>query len=74
MCVDIRRGIDSAVPKPNLYVLQRDAVGIEQAGAAVPEIVKPNTPHPVFLQHFRKASGEHVRADEIAKYVYVDVV
>ena len=55
-------------------VLERDAVGRQEAGAGVPEIVETDVPQAVILQQAHKAVAEHVRGDEAARAVHTAAV
>lgn len=58
--VDIRRGGKVAVAQPLLNVLEGNAVGQQQAGTAVTQIMKPHLRHPVFcyvLRNDRTTAG-----------------
>ena len=60
MGVDVRRGGKVAVPQPLLNVFEGDAVGQQQAGAAMAKIMKPHLRHPVFcyvLRNDRTTAG-----------------
>ena len=69
MGVDVRRGGEVAVSQPLLNVFERHAVGQQQAGAAMPEIVIPDLPHPLRLEQLRKALCDVVRLDQIANLI-----
>ena len=72
--VDIAGGGDVAVAKPLLNVFQGNAVGIEQAGTGMPQIVEADFLHPVALQNQREMLGQEARRDELSHLVDVDVV
>ena len=74
MGVNIAGRGDVAVPQPLLDVLESDAVGIEQTGAAVPEIVEADVPQTVLLQKSRKGLGEIVGLHELAYLVHIHIV
>ena len=50
MCINVACRADVAVPQPLLNLLQAHAIGIEQAGAAMAQIVKADTLHLVCYQ------------------------
>ena len=54
MGVDVRRGGEVAMAQPLLNVLERHAVGQQQAGTAVTQIVKAHPAQAVALQKFWK--------------------
>ena len=74
MGVDVAGGTDVAVSKPLLNIFQGNAVGIEQAGTGMPQIVEADFLHPVALQNQRKVLGQKARRDELAHLIDVDVV
>ena len=74
MGVNITGRGDIAVPQPLLDVLESDAVGIKQTGAAVPEIVETDVPQTVLLQKSRKGLGEIVGLHELAHLVHIHIV
>lgn len=72
--VDVAGGGDVAVTKPLLNILQGNAVGIEQAGAGMPQIMEADFLHPVALQNQREMLGQEARRDELAHLVDIDIV
>lgn len=72
--VDIAGGADVAVTKPLLNIFQGNAVGIEQAGAGMSQIMEADFLHPVALQNQRKVLGQEARRDELAHLVDIDIV
>ena len=58
MRVDVAGGADVAVTQPFLNVLQGHAVGVEQAGAGVAQIVEADAPQAVLLQEGREGLGQ----------------
>jgi len=56
--VDVRRGGKIAVPQPLLNVLEENAVGQQQAGTAVTQIVKAHPAQAVVLQEFWECRGQ----------------
>ena len=71
--VDIAGGADVAVTKPLLNIFQGNAVGIEQAGAGMSQIMEADFLHPVALQNQRKVLGQEARRDEPAHLVDIDI-
>lgn len=60
MGVDIRRSGEVAVSQPLLNILEGNAVGQQQAGAAVAQIVKAHLRYPLFcyvLRNDRTTAG-----------------
>lgn len=72
--VDVAGGGDVAVTKPLLNIFQGNAVGIEQAGAGMPQIMEADFLHPVALQNQREMLGQEARRDELAHLVDIDIV
>ena len=72
--VDVAGGADVAVTKPLLNILQGNAVGIEQAGTGMPQIVEADFLHPIALQNQREMLGQEARRDELAHLVDIDIV
>ena len=70
MGVDIRRGGKVAVPQPLLNVLEGDAVGQQQAGTAVTQIVKAHPAQAVALQKFRKCVGQVLHPHPLPQLVH----
>ena len=74
MGIDIAGCADIAVPQPLLNLLQAHAIGIEQTGAAMAQIVKADTLHLVCDQKIREMLAQKVGADAPAHRVYIDIV
>lgn len=70
MGVDVRRGGKIAVPQPLLNVLEGNAVGQQQAGTAVTQIVKAHPAQAVALQKLRKRVGQVVHPHPLAQLVH----
>ena len=70
VAVNIRRRADVAVPKPVLNLLQRHAVGQQQAGAAVSEVVKAHPAQAVTLQEFWECRGQIIGPHPLAQLVH----
>lgn len=49
--VDVAGGADVTVTRPLQNVLQGNAVGIEQAGTGMPQVMEADFLHPVALQN-----------------------
>ena len=58
MGVDVRRGGEVAMAQPLLNVLEGNAVGQQQAGTAVTQIVKAHPAQAVVLQEFWECRGQ----------------
>ena len=70
MGVDIRRGGEVAVAQPLLNVFERHAVGQQQAGAAVSEVVKAHPAQAVVLQEFWECRGQIIGPHPLAQLVH----
>ena len=56
--------------QPLLNVLEGNAVGQQQAGAAMAKIMKPHLRHPVFCYVLRKVLRQIVRAHALAQLIH----
>lgn len=60
--------------EPFLNILQRNTVGIQQAGAAVAKIVKTNLFQIVLSENLRKVLGDEIGLDQAAHGIHIDVI
>ena len=74
MGVDIGGRSNITVSKPFLDVLQRNAVCIKQAGAAVTKIVKTNLFQSLLFEKQVKMLCDEIGFDQSAHCIYIDVV
>ena len=74
MRIDIGCGGKVAVTEPFLDLLHGDAVGQQQTGTAMTEIVIPNMPQIVFLEELRKRSCKIIRRNKRSHFVHADIV
>ena len=58
MCINVACRADVAVPQPLLNLLQAHAIGIEQTGAAMAQIVKADMGHLCVTQQLPKIRGD----------------
>ena len=70
MTVNIRRRANIAVAQPLLNVLEGNAVGQQQAGTAMPQIVKAHPAQAVVLQEFWKCRGQIIGPHPLAQFVH----
>ena len=70
MTVNIRRRADVAVTQPLLNMLEGNAVGQQQAGAAVTQIVKAHPAQAVVLQEFWECRGQIIGPHPLAQLVH----
>ncbi len=74
MCINVACRADVAVPQPLLNLLQAHAIGIEQAGAAMAQIVKADTLHLVCDQKIREMLAQEIGPNPFSHRVYIDIV
>ena len=74
MGINIAGGADIAVPQPLLNFLQAHAIGIEQTGAAVAQVVEADTLHLVCDQKIREMLTQKVGPNPLSHRVYIDIV
>ena len=74
MGINIAGGADIAVPQPLLNLLQAHAIGIEQTGAAMAQIVKADTLHLVCYQKIREMLAQGIGPNPLSHRVYIDIV
>ena len=71
MCINVACRADVAVPQPLLNLLQAHAIGIEQTGAAMAQIVKADTLHLVCDQKIREMLTQKVGPNPLSHRVYI---
>ena len=74
MCINVACCADVTVTQPLLNLLQAHAIGIEQTGTTMAQIVKADTLHLVCDQKIREMLAQKVGADAPAHRVYIDIV
>ena len=74
MCINVACRADVAVPQPLLNLLQAHAIGIEQTGAAMAQIVKADTLHLVCDQKIREMLAQEIGPNPLSHRVYIDIV
>ena len=74
MCINVACRADVAVPQPLLNLLQAHAIGIEQTGAAMAQIVKADALHLVCDQKIREMLTQKVGPNPLSHRVYIDIV
>ena len=74
MGVNIGGGSNITVSEPFLNILQRNTVGIQQAGAAVAKIVKTNLFQIVLSEHLGEVLGDEIGFDQAAHGIHIDVI
>lgn len=74
MCINVACCADVTVTEPLLNLLQAHAIGIEQTGAAMAQVVETDTFHIVRRQKNRKMLREIIRVHTFSHRVYIDIV
>ena len=74
MCINVACRADVAVPQPLLNLLQAHAIGIEQTGTTMAQIVKADTLHLVCDQKIREMLTQKVGPNPLSNRVYIDIV
>lgn len=74
MRVDIGCGADIAVPQPFLNLLQTHAIGIQQAGTAMSQIMKTYLFQLVLCQENLEMLGDEIGLHQFSDGVYIDVI
>ena len=71
MCINVACCADVTVTQPLLDFLQAHAIGIEQTGAAMAQIVKADTLHLVCDQKIREMLTQKVGPNPLSHRVYI---
>ena len=74
MCINVACCADVTVTQPLLNLLQAHAIGIEQTGAAMAQIVKADTLHLVCDQKIREMLTQEIGPNPLSHRVYIDIV
>ena len=74
MCINVARRAVVAVAEPFLNLFQAHSIGIEQAGAAMAQVVETDALHLVRYEEVRKMLAQKVGANPLAHRVYIDIV
>lgn len=74
MCINVACSADVTVTKPLLNFLQAHAIGIEQTGAAMAQVVETDTLHLVCDQKIREMLTQKVGPNPLSHRVYIDIV
>ena len=74
MCINVACCVDVTVTQPLLDFLQAHAIGIEQTGAAMAQIVKADTLHLVCYQKIREMLAQEIGPNPLSHRVYIDIV
>ena len=74
MCINVACRADVAVSEPLLNLLQAHAIGIEQTGAAMAQVVETDTLHLVCDQKIREMLAQEIGSNPLSHRVYIDIV
>ena len=74
MCINVACCADVTVTKPLLDLLQAHAIGIEQTGAAMAQVVETDTLHLVCDQKIREMLAQEIGPNPLSHRVYIDIV
>ena len=74
MCINVACCADVTVTEPLLNLLQAHAIGIEQTGTTMAQIVKADTLHLVCDQKIREMLTQKVGPNPLSNRVYIDIV
>ena len=74
MCINVACRADVAVPQPLLNLLQAHAIGIEQTGTTMAQIVKADALHLVCDQKIREMLTQKVGPNPLSHRVYINIV
>lgn len=74
MCINVACCADVTVTEPLLNLLQAHAIGIEQTGTTMAQIVKADTLHLVCDQKIREMLTQKVGPNPLSHRVYIDIV
>lgn len=74
MCINVACCADVTVTKPLLDFLQAHAIGIEQTGAAMAQVVETDTLHLVCDQKIREMLAQEIGSNPLSHRVYIDIV
>ena len=74
MCINVDCCADVTVTQPLLNLLQAHAIGIEQTGAAMAQVVETDTLHLVCYQKIREMLTQKVGPNPLSHRVYIDIV
>ena len=71
MCINVACRADVAVPQPLLNLLQAHAIGIEQTGAAMVQVVETDTLHLVCYQKIWEMLAQEIGPNPLSHRVYI---
>ena len=71
MCINVACCVDVTVTEPLLNLLQAHAIGIEQTGTTMAQIVKADTLHLVCYQKIREMLTQEIGPNPLSHRVYI---
>ena len=74
MCINVACSADIAVSQPLLNLLQAHAIGIEQTGAAMTQVVETDFFQSVVFQYNLEMLCDEVWFDKFAHCIYIDII
>ena len=74
MCINVACCADVTVIQPLLDFLQAHAIGIEQTGAAMAQVVETDTLHLVCYQKIREMLAQEIGPNPLSHRVYINIV
>ena len=74
MCINVACCADVTVTEPLLDLLQAHAIGIEQTGTTMAQIVKADTLHLVCYQKIWEMLAQEIGPNPLSHRVYIDIV
>lgn len=74
MCINVACCADVTVTEPLLNLLQPHAIGIEQTGTTMAQIVKADTLHLVCYQKIWEMLAQEIGPNPLSHRVYIDIV
>ena len=74
LCINVACCADVAVTQPLLNLLQAHAIGIEQAGAVMAQVVKTDVLHLVCYQKIWEMLAQETGPNPLSHRVYIDIV
>ena len=74
MCINVACCADVTVNQPLLNFLQAHAIGIEQTGAAMAQVMETDEFHIVRREELREMLAQKVGPNPLSHRVYIDIV
>ena len=74
MCINVACCADVTVTQPLLDFLQAHAIGIEQTGATMAQVVETDTLHLVCYQKIWEMLAQEIGPNPLSHRVYIDIV